>query len=64
MTRNSKQQIAAAILGSFLNCKDEEDVKRVSERIMARYDLDKDPFTGLPCTTKEYKKSLNKGGVI
>lgn len=57
---NSTQKVAAEILRSFVFCTSAEDVKRVSEKIMVKYGLCKDAFTGFPCTPKEYQKSKQR----
>lgn len=60
--KKSTQQIAADILTSFALCSSADDIKRVSERLMAKYGLCKDSFTGFPCTPKEYRKSQSHNG--
>lgn len=56
------QQVAADILSSFALCASVDDVKRVSDRIMAKYGLCKDPFTGFALTPKEYRENQYKRG--
>ena len=57
---NSTQQVVAKILRSFVFCTNAEDVKRVSEKIMAEYGLCKESFSGFPCTPEEYLESKQR----
>ena len=54
---NLTQHVAAKILSSFVFCSSAEDVKRVTEKVMAEYGLCKEPFSGFPCTPKDYRKN-------
>lgn len=54
------REVAAEVLNSFMYCSSAEDVKRVSERVMAKYGLYKDPFSGYPCSLKEYRKKCRQ----
>ena len=51
------RKIVADILTEFMFVNTMDDVFEVWDRIYKRYDLCKDPFTGIPCTIEEYCKS-------
>ena len=60
---NSKQEVAASILGSFFLCEDFSDFKRVFRRVAEKYGLCKDKFSGFPITRKEFSKNQLDTGV-
>lgn len=55
---NSMQEVAVDILIDIITEEyhGEPLKKEFFDRIMERYDLWEDPFTHLPCTSKEYAK--------
>ena len=48
------QKVAADILTEFMCTHDMDEVMDAYKRVFERYELCDDPFTGMPCTTKEY----------
>ena len=59
LTTQDKIQIAVAdVLTQFMFCKNEQDFHDAFSRIERQYNLESDPFTGCPCSSKEY--ALNK----
>lgn len=54
---NKEQQVAADILLAFNFARDMEEFMQIWMDMFQFYDLCLDPFTRLPCTSKEYAKS-------
>lgn len=52
------RRIVADILTQFMFTRDMDDVMKVWDSIFKQYDLERDPFTGTPCTENEYCHSL------
>lgn len=48
------QTVAADILTRFMFIRNMDDVMKVYDEVFEAYGLHEDPFTGVPCTTKEY----------
>lgn len=51
---DKEQRIAAEILTAFMFTKDMDDVMRVWKAVYNQFALCDDPFTGCPCSSKEY----------
>lgn len=56
---NSAQEAAVDIMMEFIFLEDfsKETIYKILDKIEAKYQLCEDPFTRLPCTTKEYFKN-------
>lgn len=54
---NTMQIVAVDILQEFCIARNMEDVSKIYDKIFEKYNLCKDPFTGFPCTPKEYYAS-------
>lgn len=54
------QRIVASILTELISCDDFEDVAEIIARYFEAFKLECDPFTGLPCSTYDYYRSLAK----
>lgn len=53
-----EQKVAAGILTEYVIVHNDKGFNgEFFERIMHEYELMKDPFTFLPCTSKEYEKN-------
>jgi len=53
----SMQKVAADILTQFMFLDNLEDLYKAWDDVFARYELFKDPFTGCPCSYKQYAES-------
>lgn len=51
---DTMQKVAVDILEKLIFCKSMEDVFEVYKEMFERYKLMDDPFTRLPCTSKEW----------
>ena len=51
---NAEQRVAADILTSLYFLTSKDDFETLCKDIYERYELNKDPFTGLPCSDKDY----------
>ena len=51
------QRIVADILIRFMFTKNMDEVTQFWNEIYEQYDLCSDPFTGTPCSTKEFSKN-------
>lgn len=54
---STMQKVAADILMQFLFTHNMDEVIKVYNNVKEQYDLYDDPFTGVPCTLKEYCES-------
>lgn len=52
-----EQRIAAGILTAFMFTRDMNEVHEIWKQIYKDYDLCDDPFTGCPCSPKEYAEN-------
>lgn len=50
-----EQQVAADILTRFMFCRTMDEVTDMWSKVFEQYGLHDDPFTGCPCTDKEYE---------
>ena len=50
---DTKQKVAVDILEQLMFCENMSEVRELYERIFKKYKLCNDPFTHMPCTTKE-----------
>ena len=55
---NAAQKVAVDILTRFMFTQNMEEVIDVFHEVLERYELESDPFTKMPCTTKEYFDSV------
>ena len=53
---NTQQEVAVDILTKLTFCENMEDVYKLYRDIYEKYELNEDPFTNLPCTSKDYLK--------
>ena len=51
------QKVAADILMEFMFVRDMDEVWKVYDRVLEKYDLFEDPFTRVPCTPDEWYES-------
>ena len=51
---NSMQKVAVDILTELIFCKNMQDVFDIIENKIKKYELMDDPFTGLPCSSKDW----------
>lgn len=57
---DSMQKVAVDILEHLIFCKTIEEVRGELDRLYEKYELCDDPFTGIPCTTKQYFKNKHE----
>lgn len=53
-----EQQVAAEILVQFMFTRTMDEVTDTWTRVFEQYGLHDDPFTGCPCTDKEYADNI------
>lgn len=51
------QKVAADILTQFMFTRNMDEVNEAYGKVVEKYDLCADPFTGVPCTSEEYAES-------
>ncbi len=51
----AQQFVAVDILEELLFCETVEDYAKLYKKIFEKYSLCEDPFTLMPCTTKDYE---------
>ncbi len=54
---NTMQKVAVDILTEFIFCKNMDDVLDTVKRKIREHELMDDPFTGLPCSSKDWYES-------
>lgn len=54
---NAQQEVAVDILTKLIFCENMEEVYKLYRDIYEKYELNDDPFTNLPCTSKDYLKN-------
>ena len=57
---NKIQEVAVDILERFYFVKDIEEVFKIVKEMEEKYELHDDPFTHMPCTTKEYCENVRE----
>ena len=57
---NKMQAVAVDFLERFYFVKDIEEVFKIVKEMAEKYELHDDPFTLMPCTTKEYCENVRE----
>ena len=57
ITQDKIQIAVADVLTQFMFCKNEQEFHDTFARIEKQCELESDPFTGCPCSQKEYEQN-------
>lgn len=57
---NKMQEVAVDIIEELIFCKNLDEVWEIVHKKCEKYNLQKDPFTYMPCTSKEFAESYEE----